>query len=183
MAEDLYGRAPHVFVVSCGVQSLDVGDQLSPAVAASVPLVVDAVVGLVAGHAAEPTADELRVAAMHEVSLVAELVAECERRAAGRPVQFVRVRHASTVPAPALRQAFLMLTEGGNLAEASLEVETFEVELQCSCGFAGALGHDDLIGGSVAVCPACGDVSTIRRTAELELLEVRVAPGARGGVE
>ena len=31
---------------------------------------------------------------------------------------------------------------------------------------------DDLIGGSVMVCPACGDVSTRQRTAELELLEV-----------
>ena len=39
--------------------------------------------------------------------------------------------------------------------------------------FEGALRHDDLIGGSVAVCPACGEVSTLRRTAELELLEVR----------
>ena len=60
------------------------------------------------------------------------------------------------------------------MADATLEAETFDVELRCGCGFAGALGHDDLIGGSVAVCPACGDVSTLRRTAELELLEVRM---------
>ena len=59
MAEELYGRAPDVFVISGGVQSLDVGDQLSPVVEASLPLVVDAVVGLVAGHAADPTADEV----------------------------------------------------------------------------------------------------------------------------
>ena len=113
---------------------------------------------------------------MHEVSLVAELVAECERRASGQPVRLVRVRHASSVPEPALRQAFEMLIEGGELAEATLETETFDVLLQCKCGFAGALGHDDLISGSVAVCPTCGDVSTLRRTAELELLEVRTAP-------
>ncbi|HEX4983217.1 MAG TPA: hypothetical protein VFV63_16050 [Ilumatobacteraceae bacterium] len=86
------------------------------------------------------------------------------------------MRHASSVPEPALRQAFQMLTEGGNLSDAALETETFDVLLDCRCGFAGALGHDDLIGGSVAVCPACGDVSTRRRTAELELLEVRTAP-------
>ena len=111
---------------------------------------------------------------MHEVSLVAELISECERRAAGRPVQLVRVRHASSIPEPALRQAFRMLTEGSRMADATLEAETFDVELRCGCGFAGALGHDDLISGSVAVCPACGEVSTLRRTAELELLEVRM---------
>jgi Zn finger protein HypA/HybF involved in hydrogenase expression len=113
---------------------------------------------------------------MHEVSLVAELIAECERRSSGQPVRLVRVRHASSVPEPALRQAFQMLTEGGNLADSTLETEMFDVMLHCGCGFAGALGHDDLIGGSVAVCPICGDVSTLRRRAELELLEVRTAP-------
>jgi Zn finger protein HypA/HybF involved in hydrogenase expression len=110
---------------------------------------------------------------MHEVSLVAELITECERRAAGQPVQLVRVRHASSVAEAALRQAFRMLTENTPMAEATLDAETFEVTLSCSCGFAGPLGHDDLIGGSVAVCPVCGDVSALRRMAELELLEFR----------
>jgi Zn finger protein HypA/HybF involved in hydrogenase expression len=110
---------------------------------------------------------------MHEVSLVAELITECERRSAGQPVQLVRVRHASSIAEAALRQAFRMLTENSSMAEATLDVEMFEVTLRCACGFAGVLGHDDLIGGSVAVCPVCGDVSTLRRTAELELLEVR----------
>jgi Zn finger protein HypA/HybF involved in hydrogenase expression len=112
---------------------------------------------------------------MHEMSLVAELISECERRSAGRPVQLVRVRHASSIAEPALRQAFRMLTNDTRMADARLEAQQFDVELRCGCGFAGALGHDDLIGGSVAVCPACGDVSTTRRTAELELLEVRIA--------
>ena len=114
--------------------------------------------------------------AMHEVSLVAELITECERRAAGQPVQLVRVRHASSIAEPALQQAFRMLTEASSLAEARLETEAFEVELRCGCGFVGALGHDDIIGGWVAVCPACGEVSTLVRTAELELLEVRTLP-------
>jgi Zn finger protein HypA/HybF involved in hydrogenase expression len=113
---------------------------------------------------------------MHEVSLVAELITECERRSAGQPVQLVRVRHASSITGPALQQAFRMLTEGSGMADTTLEAETFEVVLSCGCGFVGALGHDDLIGGSVAVCPACGEVSTLRRTAELELLEVRTLP-------
>jgi Zn finger protein HypA/HybF involved in hydrogenase expression len=111
---------------------------------------------------------------MHEVSLVAELITECEHRAAGQPVQLVRVRHASSITEAALRQAFEMLTENGSMAEATLDAETYEVALSCACGFAGALRHDDLIGGSVAVCPACGDVSPLPRRAELELLEVRM---------
>lgn len=113
---------------------------------------------------------------MHEVSLVAELIAECERRSAGRSVRVIRVRHASSVAEPALQQAFRFLTEGGSLADTTLEAETFDVKLQCACGFDGVLGHDDLVSASVAVCPACGDVSTRHRTAELELLEVRTAP-------
>ncbi|MDP9467558.1 MAG: hydrogenase maturation nickel metallochaperone HypA [Chloroflexota bacterium] len=112
---------------------------------------------------------------MHEVSLVADLIAECERRGAGQTIRYVRVRHATTIAEPALRQAFEMLTEGSILAGATLEAETFPVALQCPCGFAGALGHDDLISGSVAVCPACGEVTTLHRTAELELLEVQEA--------
>lgn len=112
---------------------------------------------------------------MHEVSLVAELIAECERSSAGQPVRLVRVRHASSIPEAALQQAFRMLTEGGSLADAALEAETFDVVLRCGCGFEGILGHDDVISASVAVCPACGDVSTLHRTAELELLEVRTA--------
>jgi hypothetical protein len=49
------------------------------------------------------------------------------------------------------------------------------VHLTCSCGFDGALGHDDLIESSVAICPSCGDVSKRTRTAELELLGVSLA--------
>ncbi len=64
------------------------------------------------------------------------------------------------------------------MADATLAAESFPVALDCGCGFAGAIGHDDLIGGSVAVCPMCGNVSTLRRTAELELLEVRTVRGS-----
>ena len=113
---------------------------------------------------------------MHEVSLVAELIAECERRSVGQVVRLVRVRHASSIPEPALQQAFRMLAEGGALAGATLEAEMFDIRLNCGCGFEGALGHDHLISGSVAVCPACGEVSTLHRTAELELLELQTPP-------
>jgi len=112
---------------------------------------------------------------MHEVSLVAELIDACERRAGGAPVEVVRVRHASSITADSLEQAFRMLAAGGPLATTRLEAETFDIELACACGFQGVLGHDDLVGGSMAVCPACGDVSTLSRTAELELVEVRTS--------
>jgi hydrogenase maturation protease len=46
LAHELYGRAPAAYVVRCGVASLDVGDQLSPAVEAASARVIDAVVGL-----------------------------------------------------------------------------------------------------------------------------------------
>ena len=52
LAEDLYGNAPAAYVVTVGVASVGAGDRLSPAVEAALPLVVDAVAGLVAGGAA-----------------------------------------------------------------------------------------------------------------------------------
>lgn len=48
LAHELYGRAPDVFLVSCGVESLEMGDRLSPVVEAALPRVVDAVAELVA---------------------------------------------------------------------------------------------------------------------------------------
>lgn len=112
---------------------------------------------------------------MHEVSLVAELVETAAARSGGRPVALVRVRHATTIPVDVLRQAFQMLVEGGPLAGATLDAQSFDIELRCACGFAGAAGHDDMVGGSMAVCPSCAEVVTLPPTAELELLEVRVA--------
>jgi len=114
---------------------------------------------------------------MHEVSLVADLIDVCQARAAGRRVALVRIRHATTIPPEALAQAFAMLIQGGPMAGATLESQPFDIELRCDCGFDGALGHDDLVAGSVAICPGCGDVSTLHRTAELELLEVVTAAG------
>ena len=110
---------------------------------------------------------------MHEASLVAELVEACERRAGGAAVALVRVRHAAGFSGEALREAFRLLAAGGPLAGAALELEPVQARLDCPCGFAGALGHDDLAGG-VAVCPACGAASSRRGGgAQLELLEVR----------
>ena len=114
---------------------------------------------------------------MHEVSLVAELVEAAAGRAAGAPISLVRVRHATTIPGDVLRQAFEMLTASGPLAGAALDLQPFDIELACACGFAGVLGHDDLVGGSMAVCPSCSEIARLSPTAELELLEVRTGTG------
>jgi Zn finger protein HypA/HybF involved in hydrogenase expression len=112
---------------------------------------------------------------VHEVGLVAELVDAAVDRSGGAPVTLVRVRRATTIPEDVLRQAFEMLVPGGPLEAATLEVEPFDVRLACSCGFDGALEHDDMIGPSQAICPSCSELRGIPPTAELELLEVRLA--------
>jgi len=108
---------------------------------------------------------------VHELSLVAELVQECRRRASGAPVSLVRVRCAATVPEAALREAFRLFAADGPLAAASLQVEPLELPLQCPCGFTGAVGDTEVV-GHLVVCPSCGAVSTHAPTVGLELLEV-----------
>jgi Zn finger protein HypA/HybF involved in hydrogenase expression len=111
---------------------------------------------------------------MHEMSLVERLVEVAGEHAGGRPVAAIRVRHATTIPEPVLRQAFEMLTVAGPLAGATLETEPFDVRLRCRCGFDGPLAHDDVIAPTMAVCPSCGTLSGLPPTAELELLHVRL---------
>jgi hydrogenase maturation protease len=50
LSHELYGRASDVYIVSCGVQSVEMGDRLTPVVEAVLPKVIDAVAGLVASH-------------------------------------------------------------------------------------------------------------------------------------
>ena len=88
----------------------------------------------------------------------------------------IRVRHATTIPEEVLRQSFELLTQGDPLAQATLDVVPFEIRLTCPCGFDGPLGHDDVVGPTMAVCPSCGELRTTPRTAELELLEVLTEP-------
>jgi hydrogenase maturation protease len=61
LADDLYGHAPDIFAVSVGVESLELGDRLSPLLEAALPRVVDAVVELVASRTGnEPIAGRSR---------------------------------------------------------------------------------------------------------------------------
>lgn len=52
LAHELYGRAPDVLLVSCGVGSLELGDRLTPDVAEALPRLVDAVAEAVASRTA-----------------------------------------------------------------------------------------------------------------------------------
>ncbi len=114
---------------------------------------------------------------MHEVALVEELVGIVERSADGREVRRVRIRRATTIPDGVVEQAWMMLTEGGPLADAALEVEPFEIRAACPCGFDGPLAHDDVVAQGIATCPACGSVITFPPTPELAVVELEVAAG------
>ncbi len=118
LARELWGAAPPVVLVSMGVASLEVGDRLSPIVEAAVPRAAEAVAKMVEEQSEEHVGTAGSTA-VHEVSLVAELVEVAEARAGGMPVAIVRVRHATTIPEDVLRQAFDMLTETGPLAGAA----------------------------------------------------------------
>jgi Zn finger protein HypA/HybF involved in hydrogenase expression len=109
---------------------------------------------------------------MHETSLVAELIEECERRAHGHRVAAVRVRRATTIDDEGLRQIFGALAAGGPLEQAVLEAEPFDVRLECKeCGFSGVVDAD-YIYGHVRVCPDCAAVSDDADSAELQLIDV-----------
>ena len=51
---ELYGRVPDAFLISVGVESVLLGDRMSPMVEASLPGLIDTVAELIADHAARP---------------------------------------------------------------------------------------------------------------------------------
>lgn len=55
LARELYGRAPTAVTVSVGVQSMEVGDGLSPRLEQAMPRVVDAVAALIREHTPSET--------------------------------------------------------------------------------------------------------------------------------
>jgi Zn finger protein HypA/HybF involved in hydrogenase expression len=108
---------------------------------------------------------------MHELSLVEELVVECARRAGGRTVTLARVRCPVTIELDEVEQAFQVLTAGGPLAAARLEIESFSPTLACGCGFSGPLGKEDTA-GHMLVCPRCAAVHESHDALELVTVEL-----------
>lgn len=112
---------------------------------------------------------------MHETSLIAELVTECERRAQGRPVARVRVRHASSIEDDALREIFTALTADGPIEHAVLDTEEFDATMTCGeCGYTGSIDHDHAY-GHLRICPSCEAISDDAMAPELELVAIEVA--------
>ncbi len=109
---------------------------------------------------------------MHELSLVAELVEECCRRAEGEAVAVVRVRCSVHDAEGELQQAFFMMSTATPLEGAVLELETVAVTVECPCGYRGPAGEGHV--GHLFVCPRCAKVGPVR-SPSLELLEVRMA--------
>ncbi|MGA3215831.1 MAG: hydrogenase/urease maturation nickel metallochaperone HypA [Acidimicrobiales bacterium] len=107
---------------------------------------------------------------MHELSLVAELVEECCRRADGEAVSLVRVRCCLPDLGDELQQAFLMMTTATPLEGAVLEIEETTLQVACPCGYFGPV-HNGIV-GHMFVCPECAQVGPINSSG-LELLEVR----------
>ena len=117
---------------------------------------------------------------MHELSLVAELVAECERRASGSTVTSVQVRCPATIELDEVEQAFHVLTADGPLETARLEIETFPSTLSCGCGFSGPVGKEDTA-GHMLVCPRCAAVHESHATLELVGIQLAAMPPAGSG--
>lgn len=107
---------------------------------------------------------------MHELSLAAELVAECQRRAAGRPVLCVRVRVTGAEEDGELAMAFDELA-GEALGGARLEIEHLPPRLECSCGWSGVLDPASL-SGHLALCPGCGAARSSPLVLELLTMQV-----------
>jgi Zn finger protein HypA/HybF involved in hydrogenase expression len=112
-------------------------------------------------------------ARVHELSLVAELVEECRRRAGETPVSAVKVRWSSPEDDDEIRQAFAVLTEATALDGATLEIEQVPMIADCACGYRGRATSDDVV-GHIFVCPRCAAVGPITSPA-LELVEIRLA--------
>ncbi len=57
LAHELWGASPAVYVVSAGAATLEIGDTLSPAVAAALPAIVDGVAAIMADQAPRTSTD------------------------------------------------------------------------------------------------------------------------------
>jgi hydrogenase nickel incorporation protein HypA/HybF len=90
---------------------------------------------------------------MHELGIAGAVLHAMERRAAGRRVQRARVRAGALlhISAPALNQAFIMVSDGTVADGARLDVVIEPARLACpSCG------HTTSSDRLLADCPVCG---------------------------
>ena len=90
---------------------------------------------------------------MHEYGLCEGIVDAVRKRAAGRPVAWVRVRAGARqgVDVESMNQAFHQVAAGTEAAEAVVDLVSVPLHLRCEACGAEARTHDVL-----AVCPQCG---------------------------
>lgn len=118
---------------------------------------------------------------MHEFGLCEPIVAAVERRAAGRPVERVRVRVGALhrVAGPAMDQAFALAAEG-TVADGA-DVDLIVVPLSIHCG---ACGHDGTTEDPLSLCPACGSADiAISGGDDLVLESIQLAPAGQAPAE
>jgi hydrogenase nickel incorporation protein HypA/HybF len=111
---------------------------------------------------------------VHEYGLCEGIVDAVRKRAAGRPVAWVRVRAGARqgVDSESMNQAFHHVAAGTEAAEATVDLVAVPVNLRCAACGKQAQTHDVL-----AVCPHCGsgDVS-LTGGDELTLESIGYAP-------
>jgi Zn finger protein HypA/HybF involved in hydrogenase expression len=87
-------------------------------------------------------------------------------------VGVVRIRADATLSAPALEQAYEMLTQDTPLEGSRLVVEEPAGLRLCeTCGTSWTATHDD-VAGHLLICPSCGALSALEGTTGLEVLEI-----------
>jgi hydrogenase nickel incorporation protein HypA/HybF len=115
---------------------------------------------------------------MHELGAVAALIERLTEWLAEREpatVERLRVRRGSDFSEAALLQGFAALSRGTPLEGARLEVEVTEIQAVCPRGHPQTVTADDLI-GHLLVCPACGALVDLPALADLEVLDLTLAP-------
>ncbi|MBI1389357.1 MAG: hypothetical protein GC154_13015 [bacterium] len=120
---------------------------------------------------------DFRSLAMHEYSIVENLIDQLKRELARQGVERVKtvhLRRGSAFAEGALIQAFEMLSQNTPLQDTELRVESVALERVCQhCGHKETVEADDLI-GHLHICSNCGHAEQIDEGSGLELLGVDV---------
>ena len=113
---------------------------------------------------------------MHEFSavqaIVEGLVGQLKRQNINH-VSEIRIRRNSAFPEDVLAFAFETLVRGTPLQTARLVIDTVDLEHECVCGRKQRITMDNRT-GHIYICPACGAISELGVTHDLEVIEVLI---------
>ncbi|MEI7826314.1 MAG: hydrogenase maturation nickel metallochaperone HypA [Euryarchaeota archaeon] len=110
---------------------------------------------------------------MHEFGIATEIVNVVKETVASQPVKrlisvTVEVGQLAIVNPEQLKFCFEIITEGGPLEGAEMNVETIPAVAKCKCGFEGALGDEDY------VCPKCGGMYELLSGRDISIKNLKV---------